>query len=409
MALPTEAEWGVRSGGNDLNGAGFKSVDGGSVNYVHQDAAELSPTDLATPGAGSTTLTSATGGFTAAMTGNFIFIDTGTNFTQDYYQIATYVDTNEVTLDRSPTPGGAGGGDGEGKVGGSRATLTDAALEQMSADDTMYIEGGATYTPGGAINVAQGGGSKKCRLIGYTTTPGDTCRDANRPIIEMAANGFMYTGTHWKIMNLKVNMDDAVGLRVTANTIIRNVTVEKDINNSNSRCFYSAGTDNHLIDCEGYSIQVTPKGRGVENLWDSVQYCEFYDLEEGIDLAMTGALIFKNVIRDCTQIGIDVNADAMVIQHNTIDGNATGIDVGGNTSLVIMNNQITHNTTVGINASADQSELGHNNYHGNTADVSGITKEDDATSDDPGYANEGGDDFSEVDDANSFEMLRGVS
>lgn len=409
MALPTIAQWGIRSGGNDLNGCGYKTIDGDSVNYCHQDVAQLSLSDLATPGAGSTTLTSATGGLTLAMKGNWIYIAAGTNFTVDYYQITAHTNTNTVTLDRSPTPGGAGGGDGEGKVGGSRATLIDAALEAISAGDAVHIENG-TYTPGAAINVAQGGGTISCRLLGYNVTPADVCRGNNRPLIQMAGNGFMFTGGLWVIAHLRLTMEDAVGLRVSANTLVTNVDVQKNINNSNSRCFYSAGSDCHLLDCAGWSIQSPVKGRGVEGAgWASVMWCEFYDLEEGMDLTQVGCTIAYNVVRDCIQIGIDANADAQVIVHNTVDGNTDGIDIGPQLSLVIINNQISHNSGDGIVGTALNALLEFNNYHDNGADVSGVVKGPNATANDPDYTSEAGNNFSGVDDDDGFPMLRGVS
>ena len=73
MAITADAQWWIRTDGNDLNGAGFDSTIGGyGTNYSDQATAQLTLTDLATSGAGSTTLTSATGGFTSAMVGNAI-------------------------------------------------------------------------------------------------------------------------------------------------------------------------------------------------------------------------------------------------------------------------------------------------------------------------------------------------
>lgn len=91
------------------------------ANYADADAAVLSLTDFATSGAGSTTLTSATGGFTSAMVGNCIRIASGTNFQAGYYFVTAYTDANTVTLDRTPTSGGAGTG-GTGRLGGAFAT-----------------------------------------------------------------------------------------------------------------------------------------------------------------------------------------------------------------------------------------------------------------------------------------------
>ncbi len=49
----------------------------------------------------NTTLTSAIGGFTAAMVGEKIYISAGTNFIVGWYTITTHVDTNTVTLNKT--------------------------------------------------------------------------------------------------------------------------------------------------------------------------------------------------------------------------------------------------------------------------------------------------------------------
>ena len=73
MALLGGALWGVRPGGNDLNGCYFyDEIPGTSVDYTDQDAAEETFANLTTPGAGSTTLTDGAAGglFTTAMPGS---------------------------------------------------------------------------------------------------------------------------------------------------------------------------------------------------------------------------------------------------------------------------------------------------------------------------------------------------
>jgi parallel beta-helix repeat protein len=226
----------------------------------------------------------------------------------------------------------------------------------------------------------------------------------------MAGNGFMFTGAHWEVKNLKLNMDDAVGLRVTTNTLVQNVTVEKDINNSNSRAFFCSGSDCHLFDCSGYSIQSPVKGRGVEGAgWASILFCEFYNLEEGADLTQVGCTFMFNVVRDCITVGLDAGADAQVIMFNTIDGNVDGIDLAGTTNCIVINNQISNNSSEGIVADADNHHVDHNNWHGNSADVNGVSKGDNATANDPGYTDEPGNNFSGVDDTDAFAMLRGVT
>lgn len=175
----------VRTTGAKANGGYYDStISGAGTDYTQQDAAQLSLTDLATSGAGSTTLTSVTGGFTAAMVGNAINITSGTNFdvgadATSVYWITGYTNSNTVTVDRTPTGGGAGSA-GVGKVGGARASI-GGAMANAASGQRVYVKGG-TYTVGsGTVNthgnaVKPPAGSATygtTTVIGYGTTRGD--------------------------------------------------------------------------------------------------------------------------------------------------------------------------------------------------------------------------------------------
>src|SRR3954451_13297180 len=93
MAISAGTVWEVRTGGSDSNGGLFTSGQAGAgTDYSQQDAAQLSLTDVVTDG--TTTVTSAVGGFTAAMIGN------GINIAGTCYMIATRSSTNTITVDR---------------------------------------------------------------------------------------------------------------------------------------------------------------------------------------------------------------------------------------------------------------------------------------------------------------------
>src|SRR3954462_191554 len=103
MALPVASVWEIRTGGSDSNGGGWNNrTPGTSVDYSQQDSAQLTLTDLAAAST-STTLTSATGGFTAAMVGSILQIASGTNAVVGFYEITVYTSSTQVTLDRTPT------------------------------------------------------------------------------------------------------------------------------------------------------------------------------------------------------------------------------------------------------------------------------------------------------------------
>jgi hypothetical protein len=168
MAINASAQWWVRTDGNNANGGGFDSaIAGAGVNYCDQASPQLSLTDLATSGAGSTTLTSATGGFTDAMIGNAVRISTGTNFQGGWYFITAYTNTNTVTVDRTPTSGGSGSV-GVGRVGGAWA---DPNYNLASTSSTgvccLVTDGFATgVIAGNAVNV-RGSGSNDPSSVDY--------------------------------------------------------------------------------------------------------------------------------------------------------------------------------------------------------------------------------------------------
>lgn len=98
------------------NGNGKDKLFLGLVPNILTNTSQLFLTDL-TMVKDSTTLTSEAGGFTAAMTGEKIYISAGTNFIVGWYTIATHVDTNEVTLNKTAATAGAGSV-GVGAIGG---------------------------------------------------------------------------------------------------------------------------------------------------------------------------------------------------------------------------------------------------------------------------------------------------
>jgi hypothetical protein len=173
MPAPATAQWWVRVGGANTNGAGFDpTISGAGTNYSDQDALQWNRTNLATPGAGSTTLTSATAPFTAAMIGNGIRIIAGTNFATGTYFITGYTSSSEVTLHESPTPSGAGSS-GNGTLGGAGATPW--GVGSQTDGNTIWIRGNGDEDPtsvsysSGASYIAPG--SIKTRWKGYNGRP----------------------------------------------------------------------------------------------------------------------------------------------------------------------------------------------------------------------------------------------
>jgi hypothetical protein len=152
MAIQATAQWWIRADGSNNNGGGYDaSITGAGTNYAQDADAVLISGGLSTPGAGSTTLNNAAG-FTSAMVGNAIKISSGTNFTPGYYFITGFTSATAVTLDRTPTPSGAGS-IGLGFVGGAFANFVNVASSTASpavpvvAGNTVNIRGSGLDNP----------------------------------------------------------------------------------------------------------------------------------------------------------------------------------------------------------------------------------------------------------------------
>lgn len=169
MAFNSATQWEVQVGGSDSNGGGFSSaVAGAGTDYSQQASPQLNVSDAAC--SGNTTLTSATGGFTAAMVGNVLYLSTG-----DRYQITGYTDTNTVTLDRNgPSSSGM-----TCNVGGCLAS--PGVLSNLPVSGNKCWVKAGTYTITTSTSGASGPyyQSSSIRVVveGYSTSRGDRSGD----------------------------------------------------------------------------------------------------------------------------------------------------------------------------------------------------------------------------------------
>lgn len=272
MSLASTMVWEVRTTGDAENGGGFNPVLGGT-DYSQQDAAQLALTDLASTSASSwLTLTSATGGFTAEMVGNIIYIASGTNFTSGYYEITAYTDTNTVTVDRACGATGDASG-GSGKVGGA-VDHPQRVLPSMVSLNRMHIKYG-TYTRLGTNDyVLQTSlslnSSGAIYFSGYKTTRNDNPIGDNRPsldgyidestavtnvvssahsyysfrnlIIKRAASaGVSSSGGNFGFINCRITQNGSTGLSIAGYIL----TINTEIDNNGGYAY--RGTDHNQL------------------------------------------------------------------------------------------------------------------------------------------------------------------
>jgi hypothetical protein len=239
MTIANYTEWEVRLEGADTNGSGFYDRDPGtSVDYSQQDAAQLALTDIATDGSG-TGVSSVTGGFTAAMVGNCMYL-AGSGVTTGWYEILTYTDTNNVTIDRTA---GASATGATGNVGG--AWLPSDALANTYFNGTNKRSYNIVHWKTGEYDMltallTMAGGYTS--WIGYDTVRGDVPNGDARPHIDFLENvGYItWSGSYGRTKNLRItNSNPSV---------------------SPSQPFYASGAGHQQFNCK-----VVRMGGGVNN------------------------------------------------------------------------------------------------------------------------------------------------
>jgi hypothetical protein len=398
MTISALTAWEFRaSTGSATNGGGFADLNPGtSVDYSQQAASQLSLTDCATSGIGVTTLTSATGGFTAAMEGNVMYLHTGTNLTDGWYQITGHTDTNTITLDRAPDDGGGGVSAGDCEVGGALDIITDTFLDNTSvivAGQTIWIKNDGTMTLTGTVNVGttiDGTATNPINLKGYNTTRADNPTGTNRPLIAAAGNLFNL-GDYWNIRHLRITTTSTSGFAVENFCHVFNVD-SYNSSGTGGRDAFNINNSTLAIGCDGQS----DNGQAFELISSNcfLYSCYAHDSADGVQGSFN-VYVINCVIDTCT-VGIDLFDDNSFISNNTIYNCTTGIKETGGFGVTAIINNITDACTTGINWSSDfgESNFIDFNCYDNTTDVTNVTKGSNAVTGDPGMTDPANGDFS---------------
>lgn len=401
MAINATALWRVRIGGNDSNGGAFdSSIVGAGTDYSDQDIAQLTLTDLATAGA-SAAVTSATGGFTAAMIGNAIYIASGTNFTAGTYFIVAVSSTNGATLDRACST--ASGSGGTGRIGGAHASITRSSSVGAVAGNTVLIRGQGSNDPVDTDYFYSG--------AGFTPANGSTYVGYNgRPKIGHPGRMF---ATSYNLAIKNLSFVQTAGTYTTSGVLsgagaggiyAENCVFDQagfdaiQVNQAVvSRCsFINTGT------------QVAGTSYAYSNLAVSISAavlnCHFKDLRGGGIRADPSTTIVGNIVQNCGSHGINYSALALGVNYssavgvvgNTVHGNKGHGIVLNNALALCADNLITGHTVPGTNGlfySADPGQYGRNfartarnNFYGNAANSNYALSAIDTTID-PQYVN----------------------
>lgn len=373
MAIQNTAQWWIRTDGDDTNGGGYDSgISGAGINYSDQALPQLSRTDFATSGVGSTTLTSG-GGFTSDMIGNSIRLSAGTNLTLGDYFITAYTSSTEVTLDRAPDNGGGGVSGATGKLGGAwrqlELTCTNAATpcpNPTVAGNVINIRGDGSMNPTTqhysfsyfrtftAGNTAANGGYMTLRgyngLAHIGTSPGQWIWHHqgttfwNFEYIKLSGNG--NGNNNWGLMEAQYgtayrcifNSNGYGGIGCKANA----VECLFDWRSSGPVGFPAFAERNFAYSCEncvflGHSGGSVPAAE--LNSMGHLHGCLFVDCNTGIGVLGTNASYMesatRNTIVNATDAGIRVYgeiAEGRSLHYNLVANSAVGIKLNSGTS-----------------------------------------------------------------------------
>lgn len=374
MAFTSSGVVEIRDTGAAVNGGYYNSaVVGATTDYSQQDTAQLTIADGDCNN--STTLTSVTGGFTAAMIGNAMHI-VGAGFTTGWYEIRTRVDTNTITLDRNPT-GGGHPTTGSCVVGGALTDLPGIAAT-LTGDYAIHIKKGS-YTWGAftlpVVSNGYGNPFTSKWVAGYKTIRNDKPTGADRPAITQTAT--LTTNSNMMLRDLIItgNFNGALVSCGTFNNIINCKISQTNATANLSAVVNASGAYGALVGCEiictnGYAI----------NCFYYVQSCYIHDSVTGwlFNTVVESGMIENSVIDTCSTDAINATkhcrianctiygcaADAIHVDQRAtivnciVSGNANGVRMNTSFTVVGRNNVFNNTTNFPSNSYvADSSDL----------------------------------------------------
>lgn len=366
MALQTGTIWEARPTGNNANGGGWFDAGGASVDYSEQDAPELSVADAVTNG--TTTVTSATGGFTAAMVGSIINI-----VTKGRFEIKVVTDGNTITIDRTATAGSGL----TANVGGAVADLEE--IDTGCPMGTIWLKAG-TYNLAGQIYFSTSAAGARF-IRGYNTTRGDDPEGNDRPLLACGTwNVRFFTANY--VYNIRFEGAVNGNLVWFSNGYcgLFNCYVRNSHALANKYALYPNSLT-IVSDCELICDNGIALGPGNVMVLDSY----IHDSSRAF-LAAAGADYVGNIIESMSNMGGALGNGCM-FRHNTIYNCVNeGIEEISQWSFLLNNQFISNGTGIKTTDTNNRSRVDVNNYFGNTLDVDGLSKGPNATANDPGFA-----------------------
>lgn len=373
--VQASAQWYVRYDATDNNSAnGFDpEIPNAGTNYANDTQPILKVTDAASPSVGSTTLTSATGGFTADMIGNALAIFSGTNRNNDpWYWIVGFTDANTITVDHSLDNGAGALSNGSISIGGARNYVFTGTRR---GGNTIWVRGDGSddpstvlYNVGSYLNMLNGNSTTGLiHLRGYNGRPSfqstsslvfHSCNFVVIDNVKLIAGGTGWYNSHALIYG-------------SSPALIRNSILDQNgYENTGAR---GVNVENCWFRNSGASSDgLYPAYYGTSSMYGQYIRNSFIQGWNGPGLALDeiGGDCHMNIIKNCRSHGVrfnynNVNRNA-TLTNNVIDSNSgVGIYYQNRDEVHarrVKGNIITNNAQGGIQAS--QLTEDDNNYIG---------------------------------------------
>lgn len=307
-----------------------------------------------------------------------------------WYEITNSVLGVSFTLDR--TTGGTVSTSlncgGAISLGSSTTSRTDSTFFGLSGGTNGTGSAHIFYKSGNALGVAAttgtGGTQAPAILAGYQTVRDDGPTGANRPSLNVGANGLNF-GTAWVMRDLSTTGTSVPAIQLATGGQVFNVKCVNTSATAAHSCFGGAN-NTQLINVEavsyrGPAISTATTSTTIMGSW-------LHDSAEAFT-ATTGAVdvLINNIIEGCTVACIQLTGaftSRLWAQNNTFYGGAPTLAgtnqlafslATGTTSISLQNNIISGFAT-GV-THADTQYAGYdqyNDYFGNTSDVSAVTQ-----------------------------------
>jgi hypothetical protein len=356
MALSANTAWEVRpTNGSDTNGGGFVAGSGGT-DYSQQNAAQLSISDAACSGTSS--VTSVTGGFTAAMVGNIMYLSSGPG----WYQITSRANSNQIGIDRSgPNASGM-----TANVGGALKT-TSAAAAAMVGSNKVFVKAEATITITSTITLAPPSGNPSktvpyTRFIGYNSARGDNGRVTIKLSTNSGLTGLLCNSDGMTVENFFVDcssLGNSTGIDLEG---AHQLAVNCKVAAFTTRGIYVDGNNQLAVMCEATAgTSAASEAINVTGtIASKVLYCNVHDNAcPGIAVNANSASVIGNLITNNSGASSDgiitTSSNTLIISNTIYNSGQHGINISSQYGIeesVILNNILASSGGYGLNFSS---------------------------------------------------------